>query len=84
MTNSTLLIKAIRENKPIVVEFLLKEGSDKEVKDGYGRTPLHWAAKEGHTEIVKLLLDAGADKEVKDKLSATPLQCRHRLAALTL
>ena len=34
-----------------------------------GKTPLHWAAKNGHAAIVKALLAAEADKEAKDQVS---------------
>ena len=43
-------------------------------KDGYGRTPLSWAAMEGHTDIVQLLLNTGkVDADSKDKWGRTPL-----------
>ena len=46
-----------------------------EIKDKeYGRTPLSWAAWNGHEAVVKLLLEKGADMETKDKkYSQTPL-----------
>lgn len=34
-------------------------GAILEAVDGDGRTPLHWAAREGHTEVVRMLLSAG-------------------------
>jgi ankyrin repeat protein len=37
------------------------------LNDGYGRTPLWWAARNGHEGIVKLQLEAKADIDVKDK-----------------
>ncbi len=38
-------------------------------------TPLHCAAREGHTEIAALLLDYGADVNVTDAHSIMPLHC---------
>jgi ankyrin repeat protein len=43
------------------------------LKDEYGRTPLLWAAENGHEAVVKLLLDKDADIESKDKNDRTPL-----------
>jgi ankyrin repeat protein len=51
----------------------LNDGTEVNVKDGTGRTPLHWAAIEGHKEIAELLIAAGADLNAKDKYGNTPL-----------
>ena len=69
-----LIFQAIRENCLDEVEFLLKEGADKDVKDDNGSAPLHKAIRFERTDIVKLLLDAGADKDVKDSRGDTPLK----------
>jgi ankyrin repeat protein len=37
-----------------------------DLKDSYGRTPLSWAARNGHEAVVKLLLEKGAELETKD------------------
>ncbi|KAJ4200308.1 hypothetical protein NW759_015885 [Fusarium solani] len=42
-------------------------------KDSHGRTPLWWAAKNGHGAVVRLLLDRGAHIEAPDKSGRTPL-----------
>jgi len=44
-------------------------------RDRFGRTPLHWAAQEGHAEIAEYLIAEGARIDVKDKppLGCTPL-----------
>ncbi|RYO92854.1 hypothetical protein DL763_004579 [Monosporascus cannonballus] len=45
-----------------------------DVKDTDGRTPLWWAAKNGHEAVAKLLLDTGkVDPDVKDNHGQTPL-----------
>ena len=41
----------------------------------YGSTPLHWAAKEGHTEIASLLIGNGADINSKNNDGLTSLHC---------
>jgi len=45
------------------VKLLLEKGAELETKDEYyGRTPLSWAAENGHEAVVKLLLEKGAMK----------------------
>jgi ankyrin repeat protein len=53
---------------------LLKNGHQPDLKDTYGRTPLSWAAEEGHEAVVRLLLvmdDVNSDS--KDTYCQTPL-----------
>jgi ankyrin repeat protein len=54
---------------------LFGNGYDPNIKDTYGRTPLWWAAKNGHEAVVKLLLDKeGIDPDSKDSYNGrTPL-----------
>jgi ankyrin repeat protein len=44
-----------------------------EAEDNYGRTPLSWAARNGHTQTVQFMLDAKANVEAEDKYGWTPL-----------
>ena len=39
----------------------------------FGKTLLHWAARNGHSEWVKLLLEAGANITATDKVSERSL-----------
>jgi ankyrin repeat protein len=57
------------------VKLLLEKGAELESKDTtYGRTPLSWAAENGHEAVVKLLLEKGAELESKDTTyGQTPL-----------
>jgi hypothetical protein len=56
-----------------LVEVVLQEQANVESRDTYGRTPLSWAAQNGHEGVVKLLLEAKADVELKDGDGLTPL-----------
>ena len=57
---------------------LLEKGVKADSKDSYSRTPLSWAARNGHEAVVKLLLEKGADIDAEDNRGWTALQ----LAAL--
>lgn len=53
---------------------LLKNGHSPDPKDSNRRTPLSWAAANGHKNVVELLLDHnGVDLNSKDKYDLTPL-----------
>jgi cytohesin len=45
---------------------LLNAKANVGAQESGGRTPLHWAAKDGHHEIVRLLLEAGAEPDRKE------------------
>jgi cytohesin len=51
----------------------LNDGTEVNAKGGTGRTPLHWAAIEGHKEITELLIAEGADVNAKTNDGKTPL-----------
>ena len=44
----------------------------------FGSTPLHWAARHGHTETAQALKAAGADVNPADNIGFTPLDWAKR------
>ena len=51
----------------------LASGSDVNVKDKFGSTPMHKAARFGQKEVSELLIEKGADLNAKDEDGQTPL-----------
>ena len=56
-----------------LMDWLITQGADINVKDEYERTPLHYHAQVNNVEKVALLLEKGADIEAQDKYKNTPL-----------
>ena len=54
------LLKAVYSGELLAVKKLLKAGADINCTDLWNKTPLMWAAWNGHTDIVKILEKAGA------------------------
>lgn len=52
---------------------LIRAGADVNVKNNFGRTPLHAAAESGHLGCLRELIAAGADVNAKDDNDFTPL-----------
>ena len=55
------------------VKQYITTGTDVNVKNELGMTPLFYAAADGHKEIAELLIAKGADVNAKDKYGRTPL-----------
>ena len=64
---------AISHNDPEMVQILLDNGADINLKDGNKRTPLHLASKFGFLEMAEFLIGRHALLEHRDKNSQTPL-----------
>ena len=61
-------------NVPLeLMDWLIAQGADINVKDEYDRTPLHYHAQVNDIERVTLLLEKGADIESKAAYDETPL-----------
>lgn len=70
----TPLHKAVwGDPKPEIVDLLLQQRVDPNIRNHYGYTPLHWAAKHGHLESIKLLLAHQTDYTILNTNGDTPL-----------
>lgn len=60
---------AVNSSNNQMVEYLLKEVLiNCNIRDTFGRTPLHWAAQQGQELICETLLLSGADIAAKDNM----------------
>lgn len=50
-----------------------EQGGKLDVHDNRGRTPLHWAASEGHSDCTLLIIKKGADVNAKTQAGTTAL-----------
>ena len=70
---------AASNERPAVIETLLKAGADLQAQDQWQYTPLHRAGADNRNPgVIKTLLKAGAIVEARDQWQYTPL---HRAAA---
>jgi ankyrin repeat protein len=80
-TGVNLLHWATITNRTDVIPVLLAAGVPLDDVDGFGFTPLMYAATldQGETEALETLLKAGADRGIKNEEGRTPLQQAQRL-----
>jgi ankyrin repeat protein len=69
---------AILTNQEKIVELLLNNGANPDLRNDFGRTALHYAAMKGDIKLTKLLIDAKANIFALDIRGSTPL---HEAAA---
>lgn len=75
----TALHIAARENKLPCLRLLLNIRADKEAKDKYGWTPLHYAADKGYkAAMTELLRGVGVKRDLPDHNGYTPLHLASR------
>jgi hypothetical protein len=70
--NVSLHIAALQGNLGAVKQHI-KAGSDLNVKDAYGSSPLIIATTFGMTDVAKILIEAGADMKTTNNEGSTPL-----------
>ena len=62
-----------RGDLPKVRELLERDSTLVNAKDAHRKTPLHWAAGNGHQAVVELLIGNGADLSARDQFNFTAL-----------
>jgi CubicO group peptidase (beta-lactamase class C family) len=68
----SLHMAALQGNVAVIKQYI-KAGSDLNMKDQFGSTPLAVAITFGKTEAAKALIDAGANLTIRDNYGSTPL-----------
>jgi cytohesin len=69
------LFEAILEKHTECIQKLLVVGTDPNVVDNHGWTPLHYVAYRGYDAQIQMLVDAGANPDVFNTNGDTPLHC---------
>ncbi len=67
------LYDAVTRNDVATVRAEILRGADVNARQDYGRTPLHIAARSGHSEVAALLLAGGAEIDAANPSGLTPL-----------
>ena len=74
LSGTNLMVGSYFGLEAVVKLLLAKDGVDPDPNDNWGRTPLSWAAENGHEAVVKLLLAKdGVDPDPNDNRGRTPL-----------
>ena len=73
-TGNTLLLYATLNNLKPIVELLLKKGSDPNLQNKFGNSPLHIAYKNDNPFMINLLLENGSNQKLKNCKGLLPWQ----------
>ena len=72
----TALMVAAEERKKDIVQLLVQNNADVNLKGYYGYTALIYAAKRGQKDIAKILLDNNADVNATNKANIVKIEMR--------
>ncbi|KAF3927622.1 Ankyrin-2 [Arthrobotrys entomopaga] len=73
--DETPLIKCAIHDRPLITQWLIDAGADKQRTCNNGMSPLHHACCRDHPRTTAALLKNGADLEAEDFQGRTPLAC---------
>jgi ankyrin repeat protein len=80
--------EAAKSGNHDIIDLLVHRGSEVDLPNNSGWTPLHFAADGGHIQSVLILMNQGADVSITDKMGRTPwrlaLSNGHEQVALEL
>ena len=72
----TFLNTSLRYNcKKEIIEYLIKCGSNPNISDNRGNTPLHYALSHKNFQVVNLLIKFGAEENIENRFGLCPWQC---------
>jgi ankyrin repeat protein len=80
----TALLASASMGRAEIIQLLIANDTDLEVRDRDGVTALMIAARAGHVDIVELLLDGGADVEAMDRDGESALQIAAKEGKLSI
>ena len=73
MFNSCIKVYHLFIGNTDICHVLLDKQVDIDPRENSGKTPLHFAAQQGHSDVCLALLVNGADKNPRHKSGRTPL-----------
>ncbi|XP_031741046.1 ADP-ribosylation factor GTPase-activating protein AGD4 isoform X2 [Cucumis sativus] len=79
----SLLHLACQNDNQVMLELLLQFGTDINVCDSHGRTPLHQCISQKNNKLAKLLLRRGAKPSIKDCGGLSALERAMEMGAIT-
>jgi len=71
--NNTPLIHSIQNGYFSIIELLIKNGADVNIKNNEGNTPLIYAIRRGYLPMVKLLIESKANVNIRNKYNYSPI-----------